>query len=95
MKHILMALIKIYRKFISPLTPPKCKYYPTCSTYALEAVRRFGAVRGSALAVWRILRCNPWSLGGIDHVPEKFTFRVKKYNFIDPDYGEDEDNKKN
>jgi hypothetical protein len=94
MKYIVLGLIKFYRKFISPLFPPKCKYYPTCSTYALEAVRRFGAVRGSALAVWRILRCNPWSLGGVDHVPDKFTFRVKKYNFIDPDYGDDEDNEK-
>lgn len=77
MKHILIFLINFYRKFISPLTPPKCKYYPTCSTYALTAIRRFGAVRGSALAVWRILRCNPWSLGGVDYVPEKFIFKVK------------------
>ena len=94
MKFLVLGLIKFYRRFISPLFPPKCKYYPTCSTYALEAVRRFGAVRGSALAVWRILRCNPWSMGGVDLVPEKFTFRVKKYDFIYPDYGEDEDNKK-
>lgn len=81
MKHILIFLINFYRKFISPLTPPKCKYYPTCSTYALTAIRRFGAVRGSALAVWRILRCNPWSLGGVDYVPEKFTFKVRKYDY--------------
>ena len=94
MKYIVLGLIKFYRKFISPLFPPKCKYYPTCSTYALEAVRRYGAARGTALAVWRILRCNPWSLGGIDPVPDKFTVRVKKYNFIDPDYGENEDNEK-
>ena len=94
MKRPLIWLIRFYQKNISSLTSPKCKYYPTCSTYALEAVRRFGAVRGSALAVWRILRCNPWSMGGVDLVPEKFTFRVKKYDFIDPDYGEDEDNKK-
>ncbi|MBO7472745.1 MAG: membrane protein insertion efficiency factor YidD [Ruminococcus sp.] len=89
MKYIVLGLIRVYQKFISPLFPPKCKYYPTCSTYALNAVKRFGAVRGSALAVWRILRCNPWSMGGIDHVPEKFTFRVKKYDFTDPDYGEE------
>ena len=94
MRYLVLGLIKFYRRFISPLFPPKCKYYPTCSTYAMEAVRRFGAVKGSALAVWRILRCNPWSMGGIDHVPEKFTFRVKKYDYIDPDYGEDEDNRK-
>ena len=89
-----MGIIRFYQKFISPLFPPKCKYYPTCSAYAMEAVKRFGAVRGSALAVWRILRCNPWSMGGIDPVPEKFTFRVKKYDFTDPGHGENEDNKK-
>lgn len=72
MKYILIALINFYRKFISPLTPPVCKYYPTCSSYALTSVKRFGAIRGTALAVWRILRCNPWSMGGIDYVPEKF-----------------------
>lgn len=87
MKFIVLSLIKLYRKYISPLTPPKCKYYPTCSCYALTAVERFGAVRGSALAIWRILRCNPWSMGGVDYVPEKFTFKVKKYDYskIDPD----------
>ena len=94
MKYIVISLIRFYRKSISPLTPPRCKYYPTCSCYALTAVQRFGALRGSALAVWRLLRCNPWYMGGIDYVPEKFTFRVKKYNFIDPDYGENEDNEK-
>lgn len=81
MKFIVLSLIKLYRKYISPLTPPKCKYYPTCSSYAITAVERFGAVRGSALALWRILRCNPWSMGGVDFVPEKFTFKVKKYDY--------------
>ncbi len=81
MKFIVISLVKFYRRFISPLFPPCCKYYPTCSTYALTAVERFGAFRGSLLAVWRILRCNPWSLGGIDYVPEKFTFRVKAYDY--------------
>lgn len=81
MKYIIISLIKFYRKFISPLTQPKCKYYPTCSSYALTAVGRYGAVKGSALAAWRIMRCNPWSMGGIDHVPDKFTFKVKKYDY--------------
>lgn len=81
MKYILIAIIKFYRKCISPLFPPVCKYYPTCSCYALTAVERFGFFRGFALAVWRILRCNPWSMGGIDHVPEKFTFKVKKIDY--------------
>ena len=81
MKYIIISLIKFYQKFISPFTSAKCKYYPTCSSYALTAVRRFGAIRGSALAIWRIIRCNPWSMGGIDYVPEKFTFKVKKYDY--------------
>ena len=72
MKKILELLIKFYRRFISPLKPPCCKYYPTCSSYALTAVKKHGAVKGSILAIWRILRCSPWSLGGVDHVPEKF-----------------------
>ena len=81
MKYIVISLIRFYQRFISPLTSPKCKYYPTCSCYALTAVQRFGAIRGSALAAWRILRCNPWSMGGIDYVPERFTFKVKKYDY--------------
>ncbi|MGN1087106.1 MAG: membrane protein insertion efficiency factor YidD [Porcipelethomonas sp.] len=72
MKYLLMGIIKFYKKFISPLFPPCCKYYPTCSSYALEAVKKFGFFRGGWLAVWRILRCNPWSMGGIDYVPDKF-----------------------
>lgn len=74
MKRILLLLIKFYRKFISPLKKPCCKYYPSCSEYALKAVEMHGAFKGTLLAAWRILRCNPWSLGGIDHVPEKFGF---------------------
>lgn len=81
MKFIFIYLIKLYKKFISPLTAPKCKYYPTCSTYAIQAIEKFGAFRGLALAVWRLLRCNPWSMGGIDYVPDKFTFKVKKYDY--------------
>ncbi len=72
MKYILMLLVKFYRKFISPLFPPCCKYYPTCSTYALQALEKHGAIKGTILAGWRLLRCNPWSLGGIDKVPEEF-----------------------
>lgn len=81
MKHLLIMIVKFYRKFISPLFPPCCKYYPTCSTYALTAIERFGAFRGMLLAAWRLLRCNPWSMGGIDYVPEKFTFRTSKYDY--------------
>lgn len=81
MKKLFILLIKFYRKFISPLKPPVCKYYPTCSCYAMQAIEKFGVIRGTALASWRILRCNPWSLGGIDYVPDKFTFKVKKYDY--------------
>lgn len=71
MKRILIAIIKFYRKGISPYTKPRCKYIPTCSQYGLEAIERFGALKGSALTIWRILRCNPFSKGGYDPVPEK------------------------
>lgn len=66
---IMIAVIKVYQWTISPLLGPRCKYYPSCSNYGLQAVRRHGAVKGLALAVWRVLRCNPWSHGGIDDVP--------------------------
>lgn len=82
MKFIFIYLIKFYKRFISPLTAARCKYYPSCSTYAIQAIEKFGALRGLALAVWRILRCNPWSMGGIDYVPDKFTFKVKKYDYF-------------
>lgn len=71
MKHPLIWLIKFYRKNISPCTPPSCKYIPTCSQYGLEAIERFGAFKGGLLTIWRILRCNPFSKGGYDPVPEK------------------------
>lgn len=68
-QNLLIGVIRLWRLLISPLYGPTCKYYPSCSAYGLEAVRRHGAVRGSALTVWRILRCNPWSDGGVDDVP--------------------------
>ena len=77
-KKILIKLIGIYRRYISPLKRPCCKYYPTCSEYAVTAIERFGAIRGMILAGWRILRCNPWSNGGVDHVPEKFMLYTLK-----------------
>ena len=65
----LIGMIRAYQSVISPMTGPTCKYYPSCSQYALTAVRRHGALRGTGLALWRLLRCNPWSLGGVDDVP--------------------------
>ena len=70
MRHLLMAGVRFYRTFISPLTPPSCRYTPTCSAYALEALERHGAVRGSWMAFRRILRCHPWGGSGYDPVPE-------------------------
>jgi len=66
---LLLLVLRGYQRFISPLTPPTCKFYPSCSQYAVIAVSRHGALRGTRLAVWRLLRCNPWNLGGIDDVP--------------------------
>ena len=78
MKTILMLLIKFYRGAISPYLPKACRFTPTCSEYGLEAIGKFGAIKGSLLTVYRILRCNPFCRGGYDPVPEKFTFRRYK-----------------
>ena len=76
MKRFLLFLIRFYRRCISPRKgKPSCRYIPTCSSYALTAVERYGAVRGGGMAVWRVLRCNPFSKGGYDPVPEDlYTF---------------------
>lgn len=71
MKRIFLWLIRFYQKNISPLKSPCCKFVPSCSQYAVEAIERFGAFKGLCLAIWRILRCNPWNPGGYDPVPEK------------------------
>lgn len=71
MKYPLLWLIKLYQWTISPLLGPVCKYYPSCSHYGYQAIKVHGAVKGTALTAWRVLRCNPWSLGGVDHVPPR------------------------
>lgn len=68
-KNVLILLIKTYRKYISPLKPPCCRFYPTCSEYAIEAIEKYGAMKGSFLAIRRILRCHPFNPGGYDPVP--------------------------
>ena len=69
-KKFLILLVKLYRKFISPLKGgSSCKYYPTCSSYALQAIEKFGPLKGSFLSIKRILRCNPFAHGGFDPVP--------------------------
>ncbi|MBK5499775.1 membrane protein insertion efficiency factor YidD [Peribacillus sp. TH14] len=71
LKKVLMGIICIYQVVISPLKPPTCRFYPTCSHYGLEAISRFGPIKGSWLAIVRILKCHPFHPGGIDLVPEK------------------------
>ncbi|WP_106850185.1 membrane protein insertion efficiency factor YidD [Blastococcus sp. Marseille-P5729] len=66
--RILVAPIRFYQRAISPLKPPTCRFYPTCSQYAVEAIRVHGAWRGLGYASWRLLKCGPWHPGGIDHV---------------------------
>ena len=75
MNKILIAFIKVYQYTLSPLLGPRCRYYPSCSNYAVEALREHGAVRGLGLATWRLLRCNPFSHGGYDPVSDRRLFR--------------------
>mgnify|MGYP003292674479 CR=1 FL=1 len=69
MAKILILFVRFYQLFISPMFGPKCRFYPTCSQYALEAIEKYGVFKGGLLTVWRILRCNPFSKGGYDPVP--------------------------
>ena len=69
MKIILIKIIKLYQKYLSPLKSTKCPYFPTCSNYGIEAIEKYGVFKGGLLTVWRILRCNPLSKGGYDPVP--------------------------
>jgi uncharacterized protein len=75
MRQVVSAPIHAYRLLVSPLVGPRCKYYPSCSRYALDAIRELGVARGLVLAGWRLLRCNPWSRGGVDHVHDQTLFR--------------------
>lgn len=69
MKKLFIFLIKLYKKYLSPLKRTKCPYIPSCSDYGLQAIEKYGAIKGGLLALWRILRCNPFSKGGYDPVP--------------------------
>lgn len=84
MRIVILGLIRFYQKYISPLKPPTCRFEPTCSTYAYQAVERFGLFKGLLLGFWRILRCNPLSKGGYEPVPEEFHIikmsKSKKHN---------------
>jgi uncharacterized protein len=74
-RSVALAPIRAYQRFVSPLFGRRCRYYPTCSAYAAGAIREFGVLRGVVLAGWRLLRCNPWTPGGVDHPHDQRLFR--------------------
>jgi uncharacterized protein len=76
LRAVVIAPIRAYQRAISPVLPRRCKYYPSCSEYAVQAIRSYGILRGVVLAAWRLLRCNPWSHGGLDPVEEQTLFRA-------------------
>lgn len=78
MKKVLIGIILFYQRYLSPLKTTKCPYFPSCSQYGLEAVKRYGAVKGGLLSLWRIFRCNPFSKGGYDPVPSMVDRKEKR-----------------
>lgn len=77
MRTLVRAPIELYSRWISPLLPPRCRYEPSCSRYASQALAEYGILKGLLLAGWRLLRCNPWSRGGFDPVAEQTLFRPR------------------
>ena len=75
MRAAALAAVRAYQLLVSPLLGPRCKYHPSCSQYAADAIRQVGVLRGSVLTGWRLLRCNPWSHGGVDRVEDRTLFR--------------------
>jgi putative membrane protein insertion efficiency factor len=78
LRSLAIAPIRFYQRVISPGLPRRCKYYPTCSAYATQAIHEFGILRGLVLAAWRLLRCNPWSHGGFDPVHDQRLFHQRR-----------------
>jgi putative membrane protein insertion efficiency factor len=78
MKSLTLGLMRLYKRWISPAFPPSCRYVPTCSEYAMEAVERYGALRGGSMAAWRVLRCHPFAKGGLDPVVKDGTTRTER-----------------
>jgi uncharacterized protein len=76
-RRVFVLPIRLYQLLLSPLAGERCKYYPSCSEYAVQAIGRFGILRGLVLAGWRLLRCNPWSRGGYDPVEEQRLFKSR------------------
>jgi uncharacterized protein len=81
-RAVAIAPIIVYRKVVSPAIPRRCKYEPTCSRYAVEAIQEYGILRGLVLAGWRLLRCNPWSYGGYDPVDAQRVFRIPRHTGV-------------
>ncbi len=77
LRSLATAPLRFYQHAISPGLPARCKYHPSCSHYAVGAVRQYGILRGAVLAAWRLLRCNPWSHGGVDFVEDQTLFRAR------------------
>jgi uncharacterized protein len=77
LRAVAVAPVRLYQRAISPALPQRCRYYPSCSEYAVQAVRRFGVFRGLVLAAWRLLRCNPWSHGGVDLPEDQRVFKPR------------------
>lgn len=86
MQKFFILLIQGYQRFISPLFPPSCRYYPTCSSYMLEALKVHGVFKGTLMGISRILRCNPFAKGGIDYVPKSFSLRKNHVDKEKPVY---------
>jgi len=81
MKSLALRLLRVYKRWISPAFPPACRYVPTCSEYALEAVERYGVVRGGVMAAWRVLQCHPLAKGGLDPVVKDTALRAERAPF--------------
>ncbi len=77
LRSLAVAPIRAYQRLLSPALGARCKYYPSCSQYAVQAIQRFGILRGLVLAGWRLLRCNPWSHGGVDRVEDQRLFKSR------------------
>jgi len=77
MRRMIISLIKFYQQFISPLTPPSCRFFPSCSQYSIESYRRFGVIKGTYLTIVRISKCHPFHPGGVDLVPENKKTHLK------------------
>ncbi|KTR41057.1 MULTISPECIES: membrane protein insertion efficiency factor YidD [Curtobacterium] len=84
-RNVCVVVLRAYRAVISPLYGNVCRYHPSCSRYALEAIQQYGVLRGSAMGAWRIARCNPWAAGGIDDVRERDRpYRLTRFGFVLP-----------